>query len=65
MITEKNHKLLKAHIFVADCTKKGLASMHTSMPMRHGLLFQWASTKNPTLHVGLEQSRPHHHLIEN
>jgi hypothetical protein len=26
-----------------------------------GLLFQWASTiKNPTKHVGLAQSRPHH-----
>jgi hypothetical protein len=31
-----------------------------------GLLFQWASTiKIPTKRVGLEQSRPHHHLIEN
>ena len=31
------------------------------------LLFQWANTnyKNPTQHVGLEQSGPHHHLIEN
>ena len=30
------------------------------------LLFQWASIyKNPTQHVGLEQSGPHHHLIEN
>ena len=34
----------------------------------HGLLFQWASTchyKNPTRCVGLVQSGPHHHLIEN
>jgi hypothetical protein len=31
-----------------------------------GLLFQWASTiKNPTNRVGLVQSGPHHHLIEN
>jgi hypothetical protein len=31
-----------------------------------GLLFQWASTvKNPTKHVGLVQSGPHHHPIEN
>ena len=30
------------------------------------LLFQWASTiKNPIERVGLEQSGPHHHLIEN
>jgi len=29
-----------------------------------GLLFQWASTKNPTQHIGPEQSEPHH-LIEN
>jgi hypothetical protein len=29
-------------------------------------LFQWASTiKNPTKCVGLVQSGPHHHLIEN
>jgi hypothetical protein len=27
------------------------------------LLFQWASTKNPTKRVNLVQSRPHHHLI--
>ena len=32
----------------------------------HGLMFQWASTiKNPTKHVGLVQSGPHHYLIEN
>jgi hypothetical protein len=33
----------------------------------HVLLFQWANTDytNPTQHVGLEQSGPHHHLIEN
>ena len=32
----------------------------------HGLLFQWASTiKNPTQCVGLVQSWPHHHFIEN
>ena len=37
----------------------------SDMPIR-GLLFQWASTmKNPTQHVGLEQSGPHHHFIEN
>jgi hypothetical protein len=31
-----------------------------------GLLFQWASTvKNPSIRVGLVQSGPHHHLIEN
>jgi hypothetical protein len=32
----------------------------------HVLLFQWANTDytNPTQHVGLEQSGPHHHLIE-
>jgi hypothetical protein len=30
-----------------------------------GLLFQWASTKNPTKHVGLVQSGPHHPFIEN
>jgi hypothetical protein len=31
----------------------------------HGLLFQWASIiKKPTQRVGLEQRRPHHHLIE-
>ena len=30
MITEKNHKLLTSQIFLTDCTKKGLASMHTS-----------------------------------
>ena len=30
-----------------------------------GLLFQWASTKNPTQRVGLAQSGPHHHLTEN
>ena len=31
-----------------------------------GLLFQWASTTtNPTKPVGLVQSRPCHHLIEN
>ena len=30
------------------------------------LLLQWASTiKNPTKHVGLVQSRPHHYFIEN
>ena len=28
MITEKNHKLLTSQLFVTDCTKKGLASMH-------------------------------------
>ena len=33
----------------------------------HGLLFQWASTikKNSTKRVGLVQSGPHDHLIEN
>ena len=33
----------------------------------HGLLYQWASVyyKNPTKRVGLEQSGPRHHLIEN
>jgi hypothetical protein len=32
----------------------------------HRLLFQWAITiKNPTKHVGLVQSGPRHHLIEN
>ena len=32
----------------------------------HGLLFQWASTiKNSTKLVGLVQSGPHHHIIEN
>ena len=31
-----------------------------------GLLFQWASTFKIQLSVlGLEQGRPHHHLIEN
>jgi hypothetical protein len=31
----------------------------------HRLLFKWASNiKNPTKHVGLVQSGPHHHLIE-
>jgi hypothetical protein len=32
-----------------------------------GLLFQCASAmkKNQTQHVGIEQSGPHHHLIEN
>ena len=31
-----------------------------------GLLFQWASIKNPIKHVGLAQNRLHyHHLIEN
>jgi hypothetical protein len=29
------------------------------------LLFQWASTKNPTKRVGLVQSGHHHHLIDN
>ena len=28
MITEKNHKLLTSRLFVSDCTKQGLASMH-------------------------------------
>jgi hypothetical protein len=28
MITEKNHKLLTSQIFLTDCTKKRLASMH-------------------------------------
>jgi hypothetical protein len=28
----------------------------------HGLLFQWASTKNPTTHVGLWQGEHHHRL---
>jgi hypothetical protein len=28
MITEKNHKLLTSQLFVTDCTKNGLASMH-------------------------------------
>ena len=32
----------------------------------HRLLFQWASTiTNQTQRVGLVQSGPHHHLIEN
>ena len=32
----------------------------------HGLLFQWANYKNPTMSVGLVQSEPHqHNLIEN
>ena len=30
-----------------------------------GLLFQRASTKNSITRVGLVQSGPHHHLIEN
>ena len=30
-----------------------------------GPLFQWASTVKIQLSVGLEQSGPHHHLIEN
>jgi hypothetical protein len=29
------------------------------------LLFQWATYKNPTKRVGLLQSGPHHHFIEN
>ena len=28
-------------------------------------LVQWTSTKNPTKRVGLVQSGPHHHLLEN
>jgi hypothetical protein len=39
-------------------------SMWGDMSIR-GLLFQWARTKNPTKRVGLVQSRPHHHVIEN
>ena len=31
MITEKNHKLLTSQLFVTDCTKKGLASMHSEV----------------------------------
>jgi hypothetical protein len=33
MITEKNHKLLPSQLFVTDCTKKGLASMHSDVYM--------------------------------
>jgi hypothetical protein len=40
-------------------------NQHNVSDCIHGLLFQWASTKNPTQCVDLEESGPHHHLIEN
>ena len=43
-----------------------LAYILWHLSIRGGLLFQWVNTiKNPTKRVGLVQSGPRHHLIEN